>query len=149
MCCLDTFSLYALIEGYETCNCRGWLANSICNYSGRHDFWLMAGLLNGGIACISVILSLFGDWSSFPAQLLTRKWLFVCKVCGPHFVTFLNQTSIFEWCVQKVWSKNRYHKDMCWKEIGLLAWNFLVILGSIVHILGEVMWPFYEHENLW
>ena len=44
---------------------------------------------------------------------------------------FLNQTPILEWCVVRSRSKNEPEKgDMCLKEIGLWAQNWLTTLGS-------------------
>ena len=40
-------------------------------------------------------------------------------VCECYLVTFLNWTSLFDWCVTSQGSKNKDHKDTCLKNIGL------------------------------
>ena len=52
-------------------------------------------------------------------------------------VIYLNQTPIFEWCVIRCGSKNKYQKDVCLKESELQAQNLITILGSIVNIMGR------------
>ena len=45
-------------------------------------------------------------------------------------------------------SKDGHQKDMCWKEIGLLAQNLLAILDAIVNIIGGPVWTLNDSENL-
>jgi hypothetical protein len=51
-------------------------------------------------------------------------------------VSYIDQTSIFEWFVVRCASWNGRHKDICLKEIGLCAHNMLTIMGSIINIIG-------------
>ena len=62
--------------------------------------------------------------------------LAVSTVDNLYSVTFLSRTLIFECCVVRCGSNNRYQKDMCLKEIGLHAQNIRTILGSTVNIIG-------------
>jgi hypothetical protein len=49
----------------------------------------------------------------------------VLKVCGCYLVTFfLNRTSIFDWSVGWRASKNKHHKDSCFKEIESSVFKF-------------------------
>ena len=43
------------------------------------------------------------------------------KVDVPNFVTYLDRTSIFVWCVVWSGSKIKHQRYMCLKEIGLCA----------------------------
>ena len=54
----------------------------------------------------------------------------------PNSIFCLNQIPIFEWYVNRCGSKNMHQKDMCSKEIGLLAQDMIVILSLIINIFG-------------
>ena len=60
----------------------------------------------------------------------------ISKVSGPNLVTYLNQTTVIEWCVGRCGSKNGLQKDMFLKEIWLRAQDLLTILDSIVSIIA-------------
>lgn len=62
----------------------------------------------------------------------TDKSLSLPKVDNPCLITFLVGTPIFEWYV----SKDRDHRDMSSKEIGLSAQNMISILDSTINIIG-------------
>ena len=47
-------------------------------------------------------------------------------------VTFLILTPIYKWHVVGCGFKNRYQKDICFKNIGLRVKKMMTILGSIV-----------------
>ena len=59
------------------------------------------------------------------------------KVDVPTSMTDLNQAPIFEWIV--VWCdlKNKYHKHVCLKGIGLFSHNMITIMGSTINIIGN------------
>ena len=54
------------------------------------------------------------------------------KVNNIDSVTFLILTPIYKWHVVGCGYKNRYQKDICFKNIGLCAKKMMSILGSIV-----------------
>ena len=56
-------------------------------------------------------------------------------------VNYLTQTPIFEWCMVRCGSKNEHQRNMCSKEIGLCAENFITIPGSIVNIIRRFIAP--------
>ena len=59
----------------------------------------------------------------------------------------LQDTLIFMWF--GVAPKNGYQKDKCFKEIGLLAQNMTIILGSyLANIIFFGGGGLYEHEHL-
>ena len=66
----------------------------------------------------------------------TDKSLSLPKVDNPYLIILLVGTPIFEryavWCV----SKDRDHRDVCSKEIGLCAQIMISVLDSIINIIG-------------
>ena len=69
----------------------------------------------------------------------------LCKGSKAFMVTFINLTTIFEWCVVKSGYKNINQKDMCSKEIGVHVQNMFSILNSIISMIvggGDL----YDHS---
>jgi len=61
------------------------------------------------------------------------------KVDVPTSVSDLKRTPLFDWCMDGCKSKNRHHKDVCRKELGVHAQNLLTILDALVtNIEGPV-----------
>ena len=54
----------------------------------------------------------------------------------PNSVSDLNQTHVLEWHVLGPCTKNGYPKDKCLKQIGVHAYNTMIILGLIINISG-------------
>ena len=93
-----------------------------------------------------------GCWKALVQQFLARAAWTICDLAyvtahrhycrlgrqvpsagnSPNSVAYFKQTPIFEWCGYK----NRHQKEMCLKEIGLCAQNWLAILGPIVNKIG-------------
>ena len=72
----------------------------------------------------------------FPrARALGRLFISI-KVCGCYLVTFLNWIPVFDWCMFRWGSKNKYHKDTCLTEIRLHLQNLLTTPHSIVFSYG-------------
>lgn len=60
------------------------------------------------------------------------------KLSGPNLVIYLNQTLMFGWCV---WIQEQTNKEVCSKEIGLLAHN----LTHLGYFNEESLNAFYVH----
>ena len=64
-----------------------------------------------------------------------------CKVHNAYWIVFIYFIFYEDTLVQVVcglvWLKNVVQKDMCLKEIALLAQNSSTIPGSIINIIGE------------
>lgn len=57
-------------------------------------------------------------------------------------------TLIFEWSVVSCESRNWHQKGTCFKGIGLHVQTMLIILGLIVSMIGRLVWPLNEHDNV-
>ena len=69
----------------------------------------------------------------------------VHKACGWYFVTFLIGHLYFGWCVVRWVSKNKHHKNTCFKEIGLRLKN--IVKHSILNIGTQMGRPTYQLRN--
>ena len=66
----------------------------------------------------------------------TDKSMSLPKVDNPYLIIFLVGTPIFEWYVVWCVSKDRHHRDVCSKEIGLCAQIMISVLDSTINIIG-------------
>ena len=121
---LATHSLYRVLKNQRVSHTRVVCANG----AGVHQpgsIWYSCGapqqLSMGyqwhywGIICLAkfVLVSKFWTWWHIRSILVSIS----SKVSGSNLVTFLNCTPIFECCVVRCGSKNRYLKDVFWVRL--------------------------------
>ena len=73
------------------------------------------------------------------------KWM-AFKVCGCSSVTFHNRARRFDWCVVRLGSNNKHHKDTCSNEIGLRLQILLTTPHSRVNIVWRTLWIQWRYE---